>query len=129
MSDFDALLKRSFAEAAEPADDGFSVRVSKAVAARESVAKWRQIAQGAGLAAAGVGLFYGASGLFGAFGQEILAMAGLQMAQAQAAVASSPDVAGQAQGVLQSLGAGLTQVLLAMAALAGGAVAYRAVQD
>ena len=36
MNDFDALLNRSFAEAHdEPADDGFAVKVSHAVAMRE----------------------------------------------------------------------------------------------
>ena len=36
MTDFDALLKRSFAEAHEPLDDGFSVNVGHAVAQREA---------------------------------------------------------------------------------------------
>ena len=35
MSDFDAMLKRSFAEAHEPVDDGFTVSVTHAVAGSE----------------------------------------------------------------------------------------------
>ncbi len=41
MTDFDALLKRSFAEAHEPADDGFVVNVGHAVAKREAGLKVR----------------------------------------------------------------------------------------
>lgn len=130
MNDIDALLKRSFAEAPEPADDGFAVQVTHAVARRETVAKWRQGAQNAGMAAAGVGVLYGVYGLVGAFGQQFLASAGLEIALAHSALSSAPDAAGaQAQNLVQAVGAGLTQVLFIAAALAGGAVAYRATQD
>ena len=45
MTDFDALLKRSFAEAHEPADDGFAVNVTHVVAMREAGLKARSYMQ------------------------------------------------------------------------------------
>lgn len=130
MSEFDALLTRAFAEAhEEPADDGFSVKVEHAVARVEAASKVRSAAYATGMAAAGAAILYGAYGLVSAFGQEFLASAGLEFARAQGAIAQAPDLGGAAQGVMQSLSAGLTQVLLISAALAGGAVAYRATQD
>ncbi len=130
MNDFDALLKRSFAEAHEPADDGFSVNVSHAVARSESALKVRNAAYSVGMAAAGAAILYGAYTVATAFGQEFLAAAGLEVARAHGALSSAPSVSGAAQGFLQSLSAGfMTQVLLATAALAGGAVAYRATQE
>lgn len=124
MTDFDALLKRSFAEASEPADDGFSAGVAKAVAHNEATAKMRLLAHAVGLAAAGAAVFYGAYGLMNAFGQQFLAEAGLGIARAHGALSS----AGADQS-LMSIGAGMTQILLVTAALAGGAVAYRSAQD
>jgi hypothetical protein len=130
MSEFDALLTRAFAEAHdEPADDGFSVKVERGVARVETANKVRNAAYVTGMAAAGAAILYGTYGLVGAFGQEFLASAGLELARAQGAIAAAPDLGGAAQGVMQSLGAGLTQVLLVTAALAGGAVAYRSTQD
>jgi hypothetical protein len=129
MTDFDALLKRSFAEAAEPADDGFSVRIEHAVARRETASKVRNLAQTMGLAAAGAAVAYGAWGLAAGFGQELLATAGLEIARAHGAISSAPSLGGAAQGVMQTLSAGMTQTLLILAALAGGAVAYRTVQE
>jgi len=126
MNDFDALLKRSFAEAAEPVDDGFTVQVARGVARRETAGKIRLATQGVGLAAAGAAVFYGGSALVGMFGQEFLASAGLGLADAYSALTTG---ASSGQGMLQSMGAGLTQILLVTAALAGGAVAYRATQD
>ena len=129
MSDFDALLKRSFAEAAEPSDDGFTVQIGAAVSRREKLAKWRSIAQTAAMAAAGVAVLYGGYALASVFGQPLLAGAGLELAQAHGALSGAPSVGAQAQTLAQSLGAGMTQTLLIVAALAGGAVAYRATQD
>lgn len=132
MSDFDALLKRSFAEAPEPADDGFVVNVTQAVAHREAGLKVRGYVQyGAitiGLAAVSWGL-YSVLGAFAPVGDEIMASVGLEVARAHAAVSTAPDPGAAAQGFIQSMGAGLTQILLVTAALAGGAVAYRATQD
>jgi hypothetical protein len=130
MNDFDALLTRSFAEAHdEPADDGFSVNVGKAVARREGANKIRNAAYTVGMAAAGAAVLYGAYGIATAFGQEFLATAGLEVARAHGAMSNAPSIGGAAQGVVQSLGAGFTQILLVTAALAGGAVAYRATQE
>lgn len=129
MNDFDALLKRSFAEAPEPVDDGFSVQVGRAVAYREKAAKVRNAAYTVGMAAAAAAVCYGAYGIVSVYGQEVLASAGLELARAHGAISGAPSVGGAAQGMLQSFGAGLTQMLLVFAALAGGAVAYRSAQD
>lgn len=132
MTEFDSVLKRAFAEAHEPADDGFSVRVGHAVAKRESANKVYGAVQTGAVALAGAAVVYGAYVFASTFGQEFLANAGLELARAHGALSGAPSVASQAQGWMQSvqsLGAGLTQVLLIVAALAGGAVAYRAAQD
>lgn len=130
MTDFDALLKRSFAEAPEPVDDGFTVKIEHAVAHRETALKTRNLAQTVGFAAAGAALLYGGYAFYGAFGQEILASAGLEVARAHGALTTAPTVGGAAQGLFQSIGAGMTQILLmTAAALAGGAVVYRTTQD
>jgi len=125
MNDLDALLKRSFAEAPEPADTGFSVQVSRAVARREQAAKVRGAAQTVGMAAAAAAITYGGYALALAYGQEMLASVGLEIARAHGALSTAPT----AGAMLQSLGAGMTQILLITAALAGGAVAFRATQD
>ncbi len=136
MNEFDAVLKRGFAEAHEPADDGFSVNVGHAVARREKALQIRNAVQNVGMALGGTVALWGVYSFVGAYGNEFLASAGLEVARVHAAVSGAPsvstvtgDAAGQAGGMLASLGAGLTQVLLVMGALAGGAVAYRAVQQ
>lgn len=129
MTDFNALLTRSFAEAAEPADDGFSARVSHTVARRETALKTRNAAYAVGMAAACAAVAYGLYSLGSGYGQEVMASAGLEVARAHGALSNAPSIGGAAEGLVQSLSAGMTQVLLIMAALAGGAVAYRAVQD
>jgi hypothetical protein len=131
MSDFDALLKRSFAEAHEPTDEGFSVSVGHAVARREASLKVRSYMQYGAITIGAAAVSWGLYALVGAFGQEFMASAGLEVARFHGALSSAPtvDAGGAAQGFLQSMGAGLTQILLVTAALAGGAVAYRASQD
>lgn len=131
MTDFDALLKRSFAEAAEPVDDGFTGKIEQAVTRRENALKLRNLAQTIGLAAAGVALVYGGATVYSAFGQEAVATAGLEVARAHGALsASTPSLGVAAQSVLQTLGAGMTQIMLMTAAvLAGGAVMYRTTQE
>jgi hypothetical protein len=130
MNDFDAILKRSFAEAPEPVDDGFSVNVSHAVSHAESAIKVRNATYSVGMATAGAAILYGAYTVATAFGQEFLASAGLEVARAHSAMSSAPSMSGAAQGFMQTLSAGvMTQILLVTAALAGGAVAYRASQD
>ena len=129
MNDFDALLKRSFAEAPEPADDGFTVKIGHAVERREAALQLRNVLQGVGMAAAGAVALSGVYGLVSGFGQDIMATAGLEIARAHGAISTAPSLGNAAQGVMQSLSAGMTQILLVAAALAGGAVAYRSVQE
>jgi hypothetical protein len=129
MTDFDALLKRSFAEAHEPADDGFSLNVGRAVAKREASLKTRSYIQYGAIGIGAAAVTWGLYSLAGVFGQDLLGAVGLEAARAQSALTTAQDVSAEAQGFLQSMGAGLTQILLATAALAGGAVAYRASQD
>ncbi len=127
MNDFNALLKRSFAEADEPADDGFTVAVTHTVARREAAATLRGRAYAVAMGVAGLAVFYGVYSLASVLGPQVLAVAGLELAQAHGALASGPSEAGQ--GVMQSLSAGMTQVLLITATLAGGAVVFRTVRQ
>jgi len=130
MNDIDALLKRSFAEADVPADDGFSVKVSHTVAVRERTAQVRTVVYSLGLAAAGAAIAYGVSAFAGQYGQQVMASAGIELARAHGALASAPSPGAAAHGVLQSLGAGMTQMLLlTVGALTGGAVIYRQTQQ
>ena len=129
MTDFDALLTRSFAEAHEPVDDGFSVNVGHAVARRESAAKLRNVAQAMGFAAAAAAVAYGLYGLAGNFGHDLLALVGIEVARVHSALSQAPSVETASRDLTHVLGAGtLTTILLTTAALAGGAVAYRATQ-
>ncbi len=130
MTDFDALLKASFAEAHdEPADDGFSVKVGGAVARREAAQKLQSATYAVGMTAAAAAITYGAYAIASAYGQDLLASVGLEIARAHGALSNAPSVTQPVQGVLQSLSAGMAQILLVSAALAGGAVAYRAAQQ
>ena len=125
MSDFDALLKRSFAEAHEPADDGFTLVVGQAVARSERATKIRMAAQTGAMAIAGAAILYGVYGVLQQFGPQLLDQAGLQVARAHGALSAAPT----AVGFLRSFGAALPQVVLMLGALAGGAVAYRQIQE
>jgi hypothetical protein len=136
MSDFDALLKRSFAEAHEPQDGGFSVNVAHVVARKEQALQLRTVFQNTGMAIGGAAALYGVYAFVGAFGQDALAAVGLEVARLHGSLSAAPsvsetagDAAGATAGVLQSLGAGLTQVLLFAGLFAGGAVAFRAVRQ
>ena len=130
MTDFDALLRRSFAEAHdEPADDGFSVNVGHAVARRETALKIRNAFQIAGALVACGALSYGGYSALTALAPEALATAGLEVARAHGAISNAPSLGGMAQGLLQSLSAGTQILLMTTFALAGGAVAYRVSQD
>jgi hypothetical protein len=130
MNELDALLKRSFAEADVPADDGFSVKVAHAVSLRERAAQARTVLYSLGLAAGGAAVAYGVYSFASVYGPQIIASAGLELARAHGALASAPTAGAAAHGVIQSLGAGMTQVLLlTAAALTGGAVVYRSTQQ
>ena len=65
MSEFDAFLKRSFAEAPDPVDDGFSANVAHAVARSEKALQMRTIVQNGGMAAGGAVALYGAYAFVG----------------------------------------------------------------
>lgn len=133
MSDFNALLKSSFAEMEEPADAGFSVNVGHSVARVERAAKVRALTQTVGMMTGAAAAAWGLYSIAGVFGQDLLAAAGLEVARLQGAISTGPSISAAAetagQGLLASLGLGMTQILLMTGALAGGAVAYRAAQD
>jgi hypothetical protein len=130
MTDFDTLLKRSFAEIGEPADDGFSVAVAQTVAKREAWAKVSGAVQAGFMVLAAMALAYGAYLLATFLGvEQLMSFAFDEVAEARGALGSAPSASEVAESVLSAMGAGMTQVLLIMAALAGGAVAYRASQD
>lgn len=130
MNDFDALLKRSFAEAPEPADDGFTVAVMRVVARREQALKARNWAFGLGWAAAGAAVCYAVYAALGASGVDLIAVAGDQIGAMRASVGEAAPVADSfASSAMQSLSASLTYILLTLGALTGGAVAYRATQE
>jgi uncharacterized membrane protein YuzA (DUF378 family) len=122
MTDFNATLKRAFAEAHEPADDGFTVAVTHRVARREKSSLWLLSAQGVGIAAAAAAIVYGLMGAFGAYGAEVLASFGLEVARAHGALTQASAIN------LGTVAAGLTQIVFVVAGLAGGAVVYRTSQ-
>ena len=132
MTDFDALLKRSFAEAHEPADDGFVVNVTHAVAKREAGLKARGYMQLGAITVGAAAVTWGLSTFAGAVGNEFMAAAGLEVARAFSAVtnaSASAATSDSSLGFAQAIGAGMMLILLLTAALAGGAVAYRATRD
>jgi hypothetical protein len=123
MSDFDALLKRSFAEAHEPADDGFSVQVGHAVARGERAARVRNALQNGAWAIAGGAVLFCAYGMLMNFAPGVLTSLGFGMSRAHEALT------GPGANMVQSLTAGMTQILLVTGALAGGLVLYRSTQE
>jgi hypothetical protein len=136
MNDFNALLTRSFAEAHDPVDDGFSANVAHAVARSEKALQVRAVVQSTGMALGGAAALYGVYAFVGAFGQDFLASAGLEIARIHGSLSAGPsvgeatgDAVGATGGLLTSLGAGFTQILLFAGLLAGGAVAFRATQQ
>ena len=127
MTEFNAILKRAFAEALEPADDGFSAATARRVARRENTAKLRTAAHSAGLAVAAAAAAYGLWGLAASMGgAELAASAEFELSRAYGALSAAPSLA---EAVLQAFGVGLSQIMLAAAVLAGGAVAFRTAQD
>jgi len=113
MDAFENALRVAFAEAPEPADDGFAVAVAKRVSLRERLASARNAIQTIGLAIAGVATIYGGVQMVQNIGPEFLASAGLEFARAHGAMAQA------------SMSAVLTGVLVAAAAVGGGALALR----
>ena len=121
MNDVNATLTRAFAQAAEPADDGFSLRVAEAVRRREKAALWLLGAQGLAFALAAVAIALGAFAVLGAAGPSLSAWFWLEVARAHGAVS-------QASINLGSWAAGLTPFLFLAGAAAGGALVYRSAQ-
>jgi hypothetical protein len=134
MREFDAFLTRSFAESEHPADDGFAVRVGAAVARHERGARLRAGLNKAGMGVAVAVVGYVALGAMFGLGQDLLAGSSLEVTRGMAELeAGAPALGAQAEafgtGVFQSLGLGMTQILLIAGALVGGAVAYRSTQE
>jgi hypothetical protein len=123
MTEFDALLKRSFAEAHEPADDGFSVNVGHAVARHERAARVRNAAQTGALAVAAGAVALGLYSIAMNLAPDVLTSLGFGMLRAQSMLS------GPGADMVRNVGAGLTQILLVTGAIAGGLVAYRATQE
>lgn len=123
MTDFDSLLKRSFAEAHEPADDGFSVQVSHAVARAERMAQVRSAAQTGAWAVAAAAIAYGVYGLAMSMAPEVVTSLGFGMLRAHQVIT------GPGANAMQVIGASLPQIFLITGVLAGGMVAYRATQE
>ena len=123
MSDFDALLKRSFAEAHEPADEGFAVQVSHAVARNERLARIRNAAQTGAWVVAGGAVAFGIYGLAMSVAPDVLASLGFGMSRAHSVIN------GPGADMMRTLSAGMTQILLVTGAIAGGFAAYRATQE
>ena len=128
MNDFDALLTRSFAEAHEPVDDGFSVRVAHVVARRERTGQVRTVVYAFAMAGAGAAVAAGLLAIGNVFAPTVIDNAGLQLAHAQSALATTSSFGAYVQGLWQSMGAGMTQFLLVAAAATAGALTLRNTQ-
>lgn len=132
MTDFNATLTRAFAEAHEPADDGFSVNIGHAVARHERLAKVMAGVQTAGATVATVAVGYGLWSAFSGFAPDLMASVGLEFAKAHGAISQAPTVANNASVIgstfMNSIGAGLSQIMMVTGLIVGGAVAVRSTQ-
>lgn len=127
MDAFESQLKAAFAEVADPVDDGFTVNVSRSVAAHERRAVWLGIAFNTTIVVAGLAVAFGFYQLVSAYGAQVLAAFGLEIARAHGALSQGDSVQTlMSQG---ALGLGLTQIMLILAAAAGGVVALRNARD
>ncbi len=120
--DFNAHLTRAFAEAPEPADEGFVLAVSGAVARKERMAELLAWAQVLGLAVAAMAVATGVFMMLQPMMPEVMASVGLLFAQAHGAAMN-------AQLAATFSGAALTQILLVTAALVGGFAVLRSNQQ
>lgn len=123
MDAFEATLKRGFAETHEPADDGFTVRVGDAVARKERAAKLLGGFQVAGTLAASLSVAWAALTVVQGLAPDVMASLGLELAKAHGAMSSG------ASFNMATLGGGLTQMLLVLGSLTGGALLYRNTQQ
>ena len=122
--DINATLTRAFAEAAEPADEAFVVAVTGSVARKERMAAMLAWAQVLGMAVGAMAVVSGLFMIFQPMLPELMASAGLVLAQAHGSVAGV-----QAPSLSAAGAAGLTQMLIVITALAGGAAVYRVNQQ
>jgi hypothetical protein len=120
MDAFETTLKRAFAEAPEPVGDDFVFAVAGAVARHEKALQTRGVLEGIGMAAGATAVLYGIAQFAIGMAPDLMASAGLELARAHGTLADLGSF---------NLSAGLTQVLLALGALGGGAVVYRANQQ
>ena len=125
MSDLDAILKRSFAQAHEPADDAFVVHVGQAVARKEKLTAIQAWAQVVALAIGAIAAFSGVFILAAPFLTELAS--GLQTtwfsAQVTLSTISLSSIVMSASAIFVS------QAFLALSAVAGGIVLYRSTQQ
>lgn len=104
--------------------------VLRTVARRERAGQTRGYVVGLGWAVAGSAIAYGAYVALGILGVDFVSVAGDQFGAVRASLGEvAPSANGFAESAMQSLGAGMSYILLSVAALAGGAVAYRSAQD
>ncbi|MBI1250346.1 MAG: hypothetical protein GC189_02610 [Alphaproteobacteria bacterium] len=122
FTDFDAELRRTFATAEGPVDDGFSVAVAHRVAAKERGAQLGAWARLAALLVAGGAAAYGVIALIRELGPMLMAQFGMEVVTLQSALANAN--AGEAVSSMM-----LTQMLIVLGLGAGGVAAYRAVSE
>lgn len=123
MDAFESQLKAAFADASDPVDDGFTVHVTRKVAAHERQAVWRSVAFNVAIVVAGLAVAFGVYQVVSAYGAQFLASFGLEIARAHGALSQGDSLQTMmSQGVL---GLGLTQIALIAVATAGGVVAIR----
>lgn len=125
MSDLDAILKRSFAEAHEPADEAFVVHVGQAVAHKEKLVTIQAWAQVIGLAVGAMAAFSGLFILAAPFLTDLAS--GLQTTWFSTQMAFS--AVSPSSFVMSANAIVMSQAFLALSGVAGGIVLYRSTQQ
>ena len=125
MSDLDAILKRSFAEAHEPADEAFVVHVGQAVDRKEKLATIQAWAQVIGLAIGAMAAFSGLFILAAPFLTDLAT--GIQTTWFSTQMAFS--AVSPSSFVMSATAIFMSQAFLALSAVAGGLVLYRSTQQ
>lgn len=125
MSDLDAILKRGFAEAHEPGDDAFVVRVGQTVARKEKLAAIQAWAQVIGLAIGAIAAFSGVFILAAPFLTDLAS--GLQTTWFSTQMAFS--AISPSSLVMSASAIFMSQAFLTLSAVAGGIVLYRSSQQ
>ena len=122
--DFDATLKRAFAEAPEPADDHFVHAVSWRVAKREKAAAALAWGQVVGITVGAMAAAFCLLTMLVPMAPSLMASFGLELAQAHGSMVSASSFNLSAVSA-----AGLTQMLIVFGAIAGGAALVRVNQQ